>query len=350
MHVDMDSFFASVEIREHPELKGLPVIVGADPEGGHGRGVVSTCSYEARKFGVHSGMPISKAYRLCPHGVYLPVNMSLYRRVSEKIMNLLRTYADKFEKISIDEAYMDISSCGSYEKAYELGKKIKELIYYHEKLTCSCGIGPNKFIAKLATTLSKPNGLKVIKPNEIFEILENLDVTYIPGVGKSTKLILNEMGIKTIGELRSIPLDILVDRLGKFGLYIYEHAQGKGSTIIAESREPKSISREITFRYDTSDANLLKKTLRELANEVHSITEHNRILYHCVSIKIRFANFETHTRQKTLRQPVNSAQELYKIVETLFDNFIKGYALLRAKVLPVRLVGVRVSDFILLNA
>ncbi|MDI3485544.1 MAG: hypothetical protein PWQ50_764, partial [Methanolobus sp.] len=172
LHIDMDSFYSSVEVREKPEIRGLPVVVGSDPKGGSGRGVASTCSYEARKFGIHSGMAISKAYKLCPDAVYLRVNMKLYKEVSAEIMQTLRIFADKFQQVSVDEAYLDIGeSISDYESATLLAKKIKSEIQRLHGLTCSIGVAPNKVIAKIASDFNKPNGLTVVRPEDIQDFL-----------------------------------------------------------------------------------------------------------------------------------------------------------------------------------
>jgi len=191
LHVDMDSFFASVEVRENPALKVKPLVVGADPKGGKGRGVVSTCSYEARKYGIRSGMPISCAFHLCPDAVFLPVNFELYIRVSKKVMEILKRYADTFEQVGIDEAFLDISSGGTLETASHLAQKIKEEIYEREKLTCSISIGPTKIVAKIASDFRKPDGLTLVDLEHVEEFLFSLKVGKIPGIGRKTEFALN---------------------------------------------------------------------------------------------------------------------------------------------------------------
>jgi len=184
--VDMDSFFASVQVREKPELKGLPVVVGSDPKGGAGRGVVSTCSYEARKYGIHSAMPISKAYKLCPDCVFLPVNMKLYKEVSENVMAILRGFAEKFEQVSVDEAYLVPIDIRSFDDAVLCARRIKDEVKGQEGITCSVGIGPNKLIAKIASGFQKPNGLTLVKPEDVKDFLFPLPVSKIPGIGRKT--------------------------------------------------------------------------------------------------------------------------------------------------------------------
>ncbi|MBC7074094.1 DNA polymerase IV, partial [Candidatus Parcubacteria bacterium] len=204
LHCDMDYFFAQIEERDNPQFKGKPVVVGADPKGGKGRGVVSTANYEARKYGIKSGMPISKAYKLCPNAIFLPVNIELYEKVSEKIMQIIKKYSPIWEIVSLDEAYLDVSFLKDWEGAKKLGEQLKKEIFEKEKLTCTVGVGPNKTIAKLAAEKSKPNGLKVIKPNEVQQFLDPLDIDDLPGIGPKTAEKLRAIGINQICELKTL--------------------------------------------------------------------------------------------------------------------------------------------------
>ena len=214
LHIDMDAFFAQVEERENPQFKGKPVVVGADPKGGKGRGVVSTANYEARKYGIHSALPISKAFELCPKAIFLPVNIELYQKVSEKIMEIIKKYSKTWEIVSLDEAYLDLShifydreKCGIgeiWERVEKLAKKLKKEILEKEKLTCTVGIGPNKLIAKMAAEKAKPNGLLVIKPKQIKEFLEPLDIDDLPGIGPKTAEKLRVSGVNKIKELKRL--------------------------------------------------------------------------------------------------------------------------------------------------
>jgi len=334
----MDAFFASVEIRENPSLRGKPVVVGADPEEGRGRGVVSTCSYEARKYGIRSAMPISKAYKLCPHAVFLPVNMKLYKEVSQKVMTIIKKYGDKFEQVSIDEAFLDVTQrAGSFDKAVDIAKELKAEIKRKEDLTCSVGIGPNKFIAKLASDVQKPDGLTVVKPEDVQHFLDPLPVRKIIGVGEKTEKILNSMGIYTIKDLRETPLKKLLDTFGKWGYSLYLLSRGIGSEEVEERKEPKSFSREITFRYDQSDFEILIKTLEELTKEVYSVLKENGYFCKNVGVKIRLEDFVTHTRQRTLPFYTDSYNVIWQEIKSLFTDFYKN---LKKK---VRLLGVRLS-------
>jgi len=335
-HVDMDHFFTAIEEREHPEYRGKPVVVGADPKGGKGRGVVSTCNYEARKFGIRSGMPISRAWRLCPDAIYLPVNFKLYGEVSSRIMTILRKYADKFEQWGIDEAFLDVSSKGSFEEAKRLAEKIKMEIRTREKLTCSIGIGPNKLMAKIASDFNKPNGLTLIEEKEAASFLAPLPVRKLLGVGRKTERKLNEIGIKTIGQLASADPSKL-SRFGVWGKQFQLMARGIDHSEVRERPGVKSISREHTFEEDTSDSDLILKTLDRLGEEVHQDLMNSHLFYKTVTIKIRYENFETHTHGKTLPFITNRLKEIQKTSRELIKPFLQPNR-------KVRLVGIRVSS------
>ena len=230
-HFDMDHFFAAVEEREHPELKGKPVIVGADPKAGAGRGVVSTSNYQARKFGVRSGMPISRAWKLCPEAVYLPVNYELYVKASNEIMDILRKHADKFEQWGIDEAFLDVTSrVNDYASAEALAKHIKDEIYATEKLTCSVGISSNKLVAKIASDFQKPDGLTIVKQEDVERFLAPLPVRRLLWVGRKTGLKLENMGIRTIGDLARCDPSVLADAFGELGKQLHMMARGVDSS------------------------------------------------------------------------------------------------------------------------
>src|SRR5512139_402235 len=227
LHVDLDAFFPSVEIREHPELKGMPVIVGADPKGGTGRGVVSSASYEARKFGVRSAMPISRAWKLCPDGLYLRPHFDLYIPASNNIMGILRSHADKFEQGGIDEAYLDISSrVKDFNEAEEFAKDLMQEILDKEHLTCSIGVGPSKMVAKIASDYRKPYGLTVVKPEDVKNFLYPLEVLKIPGVGPKTERTLIDLKIETVKDLASAKPEMLTRLFGTWGIRLHEFANG----------------------------------------------------------------------------------------------------------------------------
>ena len=337
MHVDMDSFFASVEIRRAPSLAGRPVIVGADPKGGAGRGVVSTCSYEARRYGVHSGMPISRAYTLCPHGVYLPVNRPLYSRVSDEIMAILSERADRIEQVSIDEAYLDVTSAGSFPAAEALATAIKRDIREAEGLTCSIGIAPGKVAAKIASDYWKPDGLTVVSPDEVAAFLAPLPVGKIPGVGKKTGEDLAGMGVLTIGDLARSDVQALIARFGRSGIRLHRLARGIDDEEVQAREGCKSVSRETTFDEDTADPDLLSATIADLADEVAGALAADGLRCRTVTVKVRYRGFETHTRSLTLDRFTADPEVIRRTAGDLLLPFLNGT--------EVRLLGVRLSGF-----
>jgi len=339
-HVDMDHFFTAVEEREHPKYKGKPVIVGADPKGGRGRGVVSTCNYEARKFGVRSGMPISKAWKLCSEAIYLPVNYELYTKVSGEIMGMLRKHTDKFEQWGIDEAFLDVTSkVKDYIEAEALARRIKKEIYEKEKITCSIGIGPNKLVAKIASDFQKPDGLKVVKEEEAEKFLASLLVHKLLWVGRKTEQKLGAMGIKTIGDLACCDPTVLSETFGVMGTQMYLMAHGIDKSEVVERGEIKSISREITFEEDTSNFEFIVTALDELSEEVHKDVLKQNLYFKTVTVKVRYENFETHTHSKTLPFITNRLQDLKKTAKELVQAYLRRDR-------KIRLVGVRVSSFV----
>ena len=339
IHVDMDHFFTAIEEIVHPEIKGKPVIVGADPKEGKGRGVVSTCNYEARKFGVKSGMPISKAWKLCPEAIYLPVNYELYTEVSDRIMDILRKYADKFESWGIDEAFLEVTpKVKDYAEAEALARKIKKEIFEGEKLTCSIGVGPNKLIAKIASDFQKPDGLTVVKEGEAEKFLAPLPVHKLLWVGRKTEQKLKAMGIKTIGDLAQHDPTVLAETLGVMGTQIYLMAHGIDKSEVEEREEIKSISREITFEEDTSNFELVLDALDKLSEEVDNDILRQNLYFKTVAVKVRYENFETHTHSKTLPFITSRLQDLKKTVKELIHRYFRPNR-------KIRLVGVRVSNF-----
>jgi DNA polymerase IV (DinB-like DNA polymerase) len=336
----MDHFYAAVEEREHPEYKGKPLIVGADPKEGKGRGVVSTCNYEARKYGVRSGMAISRAWKLCPHAVYLPVNHKLYEEVSSRIMKILRKYADKFEQWGIDEAFLDVSArVKGYRDAEQLARKIKQEIYAKEKLTCSIGIGPNKLVAKIASDFQKPDGLTIVKEKDVEGFLAPLPVEKLLWVGKKTAQKLNAMGIKTIGDLANFDPSVLAERFGVWGTQIYLLAHGIDKSEVQEHWEVKSMSRDITFEEDTSDVDLILETLDSLAEDVHKQLVESKFACKTVTVKVRYEDFETHTHGKTLPFLTDRLRDIQKTARELLRDFLP----LDKK---LRLVGIRLSNLV----
>ena len=339
-HLDMDHFFSAVEEREHPELKGKPVIVGADPMGGKGRGVVSTSNYEARKFGVRSGMPISRAWKFCPEGVYLPVNYELYEVVSNEIMDTLRKYADKFEQWGIDEAFLDMSSrVRDYSEAEALAREIKKKIYEKERLTCSIGVSSNKLVAKIASETQKPDGLTIVREEDVRKFLGPLPVRKLLGVGRKTGQMLEDMGIKTIEDLAHFDPSVLTESFGVMGTQLYLMAHGIDRSEVEESSEVKSIGRDVTFLEDTGDFGCVLNALDGLSEEVSRNVLDRQLYFRTVTVRVRYENFETHTHSKTLPFMTDRLQDLKKAAGELMLPYFK----LGRK---IRLVGVRVSSLV----
>jgi len=354
LHVDMDSFFSAIEVREHPELKGLPVVVGgnvgdAGIESGKIRGVVSTCSYEARKYGIHSAMALSRAYKLCPDAKFLPVNMQLYRRVSAAIMAILRTKADKMEQVSIDEAFLDISSrVRDWTEARAYAERIKAEIWAKERLTCSIGVAPNKTIAKIASDFEKPDGLTVVEDCNAKEFLAPLPVKCIPGVGPKTETILKQMGILKIGQLASADVQSLVARLGKYGERFHLIANGIDDSDVEPAYERKSVSRERTFTEDTDDMAMLVERVEELAYELHKVLKTEGLVFKTVGIKVKYGDFSVITRAKTLNAFHSDLETLKRIAKELMMG-VNAKREGKEKRKKIRLVGVRVSNLSLLD-
>ena len=329
----MDAFFAAVEQKRHPELIGKPVVIGGEGDPTQ-RGVVSTASYEARKFGVHSAMPLRTAYKLCPQAVFLPVDYREYSRVSEIIKHILREFSPLMEDVGIDEAFLDIS--GIDRPAREIASLIKKRIGEGTGLTCSIGIGPNKLIAKIASDMQKPDALTIISEADIQSRLWPLSVRKLWGVGPKTETHLKSMGIETIGQLAALPLETLVETFGNsYGNFLYESSRGIDDAPLVTHWEPKSASRETTFQRDTDNWQAIAKNLADLSKEVVDDLKKSGYRGKNVTVKIRFSDFETVTRAKTLPAPTDSLESIRR---TAFECL--GRVELKKR---VRLVGVRVG-------
>jgi DNA polymerase IV (DinB-like DNA polymerase) len=342
LHVDLDAFFTSVEVREHPELKGKPVIVGADPKAGTGRGVVSSASYEARKFGIRSAMPISRAWKLCPEGIYLRPHFDLYIPASNSIMKILKSHADKFEQGGIDEAYLDISSqVKDFDEASEFAGKLMEVVLDRENLTCSIGVAPNKMLAKIGSDYKKPHGLTVIREEDAKEFLSPLNVRKIPGVGPKTERSLKDLKIETIGDLAAINPEQLTRLFGAWGSRLNEYARGIDYSEVIEEYETKSIGREVTFEKDVDidDGGQILGILDELAEEINKELIDNGFRFKTITIKIRYEHFDTYTRARSLSFPTNDLDILRNNAKRLIDAFLRGNK-------KIRLIGLRVSTLI----
>jgi DNA polymerase IV (DinB-like DNA polymerase) len=339
-HLDMDHFYTAVEERERPELKGKPVVVGADPKEGRGRGVVSTSNYEARKSGVRSGMPISRAWKLCPEAVYLPPNFPLYIEASNAVMDVARSYANKFEQWGIDEAFLDVSErVHNMEEAEALAKQLKQEIKLKENLTCSIGIGPNKLVAKIASDFHKPDGLTVVKEAEVEAFLAPLPVRKLLWVGKKTEAKLNPMGVETIGDLARLDPSMLTDKFGVMGMQMYLSARGIDNSEVEQRTGVKSISHETTFEEDTDDTAVVLAAMDALSEGVAEETADQQLFFKTITIKVRYENFETHTTSKTLQFITNRPQDLKKTARDLLQAYLGSGR-------KIRLIGVRVSNFV----
>lgn len=346
IHVDMDAFFAAVEQLHHPEWKGKPVIVGADPKGGKGRGVVSTASYEARKFGVHSAMPISKAYRLCPHGIYVAPHGDLYSDYSKQVIEILYRFTPAIEVLSIDEAFLDVSGSLHFIDSIEsLGKEIKRQILDEVGLSASLGIAPNKSVAKIASDFKKPNGLTIVLLDEIQNFLDPLPVTKLFGVGKKTYESLQKLGIHSVRDLRNYPDSYLESKFGEAGRHLYRMARGIDNRDVQVNEEIKSISNETTFETDQTDSEVLKNTLLHLSAKVGQRLRKRNLKGKTIQLKIRFDDFTTFTRRKTLANYTHLTDDIYEIARRMFEEFHPPATDASSK-RPVRLIGIGISSLV----
>ena len=337
IHLDMDAFFASVEIRENPELVGLPVVVGGPSKN---RGVVAAANYEARKFGVFSAMPMSQASRLCPDLRILPVNMPLYVSVSKQIHEIFNRYTPEIEPLSLDEAFLDVSaSLKLFGTAAEIAKRIKQEIKQELQLVVSAGIAPNKFVAKIASDFDKPDGFVVVEEKDMQNFLDPLPVKRIWGVGKKTEQQLNNYGISTIKDLRTQSPRWLIDRFGKQGDHIYRLANGQDKREVISDLRAKSISSESTFIEDISDKETLISYLSYLTEQVTTRLREKNRKGKTVNIKIRFHDFTTIVRSKSLVENSNQTEKIWQAVKSLFN------AALPPGRVSIRLLGVGVSGF-----
>jgi DNA polymerase IV (DinB-like DNA polymerase) len=352
-HLDMDAFFAAIEERDAPRLKGLPIAVGADPRGGAGRGVVSTANYRAREYGLRSALPISQAWRLSeaarrrgrPAVVFLPPRFERYIEVSEKIGSIVRSHAPQVERAGLDEMYLDLSFAGSPEKAADISLRIKADIREKERLTASVGIGPNKLIAKIASDMRKPDGLTVVKEEDVEKFLEPLSVRKLPGIGPKTETLLNRLAIRTIAELKALPLERLAELLGKWGRTVHEMARGIDDSPVEESGEVKSISEQQTFFEDTLEAEFLVSRLKEMAQSLaRRLDEEGFQGFRTVGLVVRYADFETKSKASTLKNPIRSADEMFSVALRLLLPFLDRR--MNPGLKKIRLLGLRMEKLI----
>lgn len=339
LHIDMDAFFASVEQKDHPELRGKCIIVGGQSD----RGVVTTASYEARRYGVHSAMPMFEARRRCPHAIIVPGRMARYKSVSREIMGLLRDFTPHVEPVSIDEAYLDISDGHRlFGPPEHVARRIKNRIQHATGLTASIGAAPLRFLAKIASDLEKPDGLTIIRPEEVSSFIARLPVRKIPGVGKVTYDQLTRMNLNTLGDVHRYPPDMLINRLGKFGHRLIALARGEDPTPVTPHSAAKSVSSESTLAQDTIDRASLRNLLLHHAEDVGRQLRRLHLKARTITLKIKHADFHQITRSRTLDRPIQAAEPIFKQSEHLFDR----YPLSK----KVRLIGVGASNFIVAAA
>ena len=333
----MDAFYASIEQLDHPEYKGRPVIVGADPKAGKGRGVVAASSYEARKFGIRSALPISRAWKLCPQGVYVRPRMNRYVEVSQQVMDVFRRYTDLVEPLSIDEAFLDITgSVALLGPADEIARSIKKAIREATGMTASVGLAPNKFLAKIASDLKKPDGLVVLQEADVDQFLRDLPISRLWGVGPKTEARLHEMGFRTIGQLASASRESLVRTLGSLGEHLYQLSHGKDDRQVVPDWERKSVGTETTFDEDTDDPDLLLRNILELSDHVAERLRKDEYRARKVTLKLRYSNFSTHTKQHSLDRLIQTGDEIAAVARQLFSQFPLNR--------KIRLIGVSAGD------
>ena len=331
LHVDLDAFFAAVEQRDRPELRGRPVIVGGG--GPNDRGVVSAASYEARAFGVHSAMPLRTAGALCPQGVFVPVDGRKYSAVSREVMAILRRFTPRVEQISIDEAFLDVAGSEAlFGDAPEIAAAIKEAIRSEIHLTASVGVATTKLVAKIASDLRKPDGLVVVAPGEEEAFLAPLGIRRLWGVGAKTQAVLEEMDVRTIGDLAGTPDDVLLRRFGAHGPELGARARGIDASPVGNDQDAKSVSHEHTFDVDTSDWAVIERTLLGLSEGVARRLRADGLRAGTIAVKVRDSQFVTHTRQRTLAEPTDLADPIWRICVDLARPLARG--------VKVRLLGV----------
>ncbi len=337
IHIDMDAFFAAIEQRDKPELRGKPVIVGGSPES---RGVVSTCSYEARKFGVHSAMPTARAKRLCPNGIFLPVRMEAYRRESRIIRNIFYSYTDLVEPLSVDEAFLDVTLNNFHQPSATLAARdIQSWIYRETGLTASAGVSYNKFIAKVASDFRKPAGLTVVPPDEGQAFIDALPIEKFYGVGKVTAAKFKKMGVNNGYDLRQLSQIEIADKFGKPGLFYYEIARGIDNRPVQPERARKSLGREVTLVEDLDDCGEMLRIIKELSGRVEVLLEKEKIPGgRTVTLKIRYEDFQIVTRSRSFEHEVRERDEIFGTAADLLN-------LTEAGERKVRLLGVTVSNF-----
>ena len=337
LHIDLDAFFVSVEQALAPELRCKPVVVGGRPDR---RGVVASASYEARVFGIRAGMPLAQAYRLCPQAIFLQGSFPAYRDASEKFMAILADFSPSLEPAGLDEAYLDITGCDLFGTPYQLASSIKKRVKKELKLVASIGIASCKVVAKIASDSGKPDGLVEVTVGKEKDFLAPLPIANLPGVGKKTEQSLKAIGIKTIGQLAAVPVEVIKNRLGSYGFMIHHYANGIDNREVETPGQAKSISRETTFAEDNSDKVFLQSILRYLCERVGAQlrveTKHART----ITLKLRYSDFETITRRFSSKEAIDADELIFTGATKLLEQALSGQRR------PVRLVGVGVSNLV----
>ena len=331
IHIDMDAFFASVEQRDNPALRGKPVIVGGAPDS---RGVVAAVSYEARPYGVRSAMPCHKAYRLCPHAIFVPPRFAIYQEVSQQIRELMLAITPLVEPLSLDEAYLDVTEASRGSSATAIAETLRAQIRRETGLTASAGVSCNKMLAKIASDLNKPDGIAVITPAQAYDFLARLPVERIHGIGNATLARLHELGIKSGADLQNTPHELLVARFGKRGEYFHAIARGIDERPVSPMRERKSVGSETTFARDSADPAYLREQLRKQSADAFATLRRKQLCARTLTIKIKYADFSQITRSHTASRPFRREKEAHYWLDRLFANAPRG---------AVRLVGVSYS-------
>ena len=333
IHLDMDAFYASVEQLDNPELKGRPVIVG----GNSMRGVVSAASYEARKFKIHSAMPIAQAKRLCPHGAFLPVRMKRYREISNKVFSIFQKYTPLVEPLSLDEAFLDVTSSSRlFGRAEDIAKQIRAQVFAETGLTISAGVASSKLVAKIASDINKPDGLTIVPAGSEAEFLAPLPIKRMWGVGKKTQATLALLGVHTIGDIAGISLDILEQKLGKYGRGLYHAALGLDERHVETEHETKSVGHEFTFDTDLTKIESIRRELLELAVMVTKRLRNQKLQGRTITVKVKYHDFKQITRSSTITEHIADSKRIYEEVLQLLKKTDAGQK-------PIRLLGISVS-------
>jgi len=335
LHIDMDAFYAAIEQRDNPELHGKPIAVGGSP---NGRGVLATASYEARAYGLRSAMPASWAKQLCPHVHFVTPRISVYREVSQEVFAILRGHTNLVEPLSLDEAFVDVTECvGSTGSATLLAQEILSQIFHSTQLTASAGVAPNKFLAKIASDMNKPNGLTVIPPRDVESLLSSLPVGKVPGIGKKTEEKMKELGILNLGDIRALGEERLRERFGKNGSWFFRLSQGIDSREVQPEREAKSVSTEDTFSEDLLDPERISAELDTLSASLFSRLQKKEYFGRTLTLKVTYSDFTKITRSRTHEEVFDSPEKILIVASELTE-------LTEAGSRPIRLLGLGVSN------